>query len=77
MHLSSPRRDQPFVKVNCGAIPENLFESELIGYEKGAFTGAVTARDGNFEQANGGTLILDEIGDLPLAMQVKLLRVLE
>ena len=77
LHLSSPRRDQPFVKVNCGAIPENLFESELFGYEKGAFTGAATARAGYFEQAHGGTLFLDEIGDLPLAMQVKLLRVLQ
>ena len=77
LHLSSPRRDQPFVKVNCGAIPENLFESELFGYEKGAFTGASTARAGYFEQASGGTLFLDEIGDLPLAMQVKLLRVLQ
>jgi len=77
LHLSSPRRDQPFVKVNCGAIPENLFESELFGYEKGAFTGASTARAGYFEQAGGGTLFLDEIGDLPLAMQVKLLRVLQ
>ncbi|MFP5411022.1 MAG: sigma 54-interacting transcriptional regulator [Gammaproteobacteria bacterium] len=77
LHLSSPRRDQAFVKVNCGAIPENLFESELFGYEKGAFTGASTARAGYFEQAHGGTLFLDEIGDLPLAMQVKLLRVLQ
>jgi Nif-specific regulatory protein len=77
LHLSSLRRDEPFVKVNCGAIPENLFESELFGYEKGAFTGAVAARAGYFEQANGGTLFLDEIGDLPLAMQVKLLRVLQ
>ncbi len=77
LHLSSPRRDHPFVKVNCGAIPENLFESELFGYEKGAFTGAVAARAGYFEQANGGTLFLDEIGELPLAMQVKLLRVLQ
>ncbi|MEW6118765.1 MAG: sigma 54-interacting transcriptional regulator [Pseudomonadota bacterium] len=77
LHLSSPRCDQPFVKVNCGAIPENLFESELFGYEKGAFTGASTARAGYFEQAHGGTLFLDEIGDLPLAMQVKLLRVLQ
>jgi Nif-specific regulatory protein len=77
LHLSSPRRDQPFVKVNCGAIPENLFESELFGYEKGAFTGASTTRAGYFEQAHGGTLFLDEIGELPLAMQVKLLRVLQ
>ncbi|MDO9466556.1 MAG: sigma 54-interacting transcriptional regulator [Thiobacillus sp.] len=77
LHLSSPRRDEPFIKVNCGAIPENLFESELFGYEKGAFTGASTARAGYFEQAHGGTLFLDEIGELPLAMQVKLLRVLQ
>ena len=77
LHLASPRRDQAFVKVNCGAIPENLFESELFGYEKGAFTGASNARAGYFEQANRGTLFLDEIGDLPLAMQVKLLRVLQ
>jgi Nif-specific regulatory protein len=77
LHLSSPRRDQPFVKVNCGAIPENLFESELFGYEKGAFTGASTARAGLLEIAGGGTLFLDEIGDLPLSMQVKLLRVLQ
>jgi len=77
LHVSSPRRDQPFVKVNCGAIPENLFESELFGHEKGAFTGASNARAGYFEQAQGGTLFLDEIGDLPLAMQVKLLRVLQ
>jgi Nif-specific regulatory protein len=77
LHLSSQRRDQSFVKVNCGAIPENLFESELFGYEKGAFTGAVAARAGYFEQANGGTLFLDEIGELPLSMQVKLLRVLQ
>ena len=77
LHLSSPRRDHPFIKVNCGAIPENLFESELFGYEKGAFTGASTARAGYFEQAHGGTLFLDEIGELPLSMQVKLLRVLQ
>ena len=77
LHLTSPRRDQAFIKVNCGAIPENLFESELFGYEKGAFTGASTARAGYFEQAHGGTLFLDEIGELPLAMQVKLLRVLQ
>jgi Nif-specific regulatory protein len=77
LHLASPRRDQPFVKVNCGAIPENLFESELFGHEKGAFTGASGARAGYFEQAQGGTIFLDEVGDLPLAMQVKLLRVLQ
>lgn len=77
LHLMSSRRDAPFVKVNCGAIPENLFESELFGYEKGAFTGANANRPGRFEQANGGTLFLDEIGDLPLPMQVKLLRTLQ
>ncbi len=77
LHLSSQRRDAPFVKVNCGAIPENLVESELFGYEKGAFTGAVGSRPGYFEQADTGTLFLDEVGDLPLAMQVKLLRVLQ
>ena len=77
LHMSSTRRDNPFVKVNCGAIPENLFESELFGYEKGAFTGATSARPGYFEQADGGTLFLDEVGDLPLPMQVKLLRVLQ
>lgn len=77
LHLASPRRDSTFVKVNCGAIPENLFESELFGYEKGAFTGATGSRAGYFEQADQGTLFLDEIGDLPLPMQVKLLRVLQ
>jgi Nif-specific regulatory protein len=77
LHLSSARCKQAFVKVNCGAIPENLFESELFGYEKGAFTGAYGARAGYFEQAHEGTLFLDEVGDLPLAMQVKLLRVLQ
>jgi Nif-specific regulatory protein len=70
LHLASTRRDQPFIKVNCGAIPENLFESELFGYEKGAFTGAVSGRPGYFEQANKGTMFLDEVGDMPLAMQV-------
>ena len=77
LHVYSPRRDAPFIKVNCGAIPEQLFESELFGHEKGAFTGASATRPGRFEQAHGGTLFLDEIGDLPLAMQVKLLRVLQ
>lgn len=77
LHLQSPRRDKPFVKVNCAAIPETLFEAELFGHEKGAFTGANQLRIGRFEQANGGTLFLDEIGDLPLPVQVKLLRVLQ
>ena len=70
-------RDGAFVAVNCGAIPDNLLESELFGHERGAFTGAVSARKGRFELAHGGTLFLDEIGDMPAAMQVKLLRVLE
>ena len=70
-------RTGPFVAMNCGAIPEHLLESELFGHERGAFTGAVSARNGRFEQASGGTFFLDEIGDMPLVMQVKLLRVLE
>ena len=77
VHLSSQRRDQPFIKVNCAAIPDTLFESELFGYERGAFTGAQTARAGWFEQADRGTIFLDEIGDMPLAMQTKLLRTLQ
>lgn len=77
IHLSSPRRNGPFIKVNCAAIPETLVESELFGHEKGAFTGAIEKRKGRFEQADGGTIFLDEIGELPLAMQVKLLRVLQ
>jgi sigma-54 specific flagellar transcriptional regulator A len=77
LHYHSGRRDGPFVPVNCGAIPNELIESELFGHEKGAFTGAITTRSGRFEMAEGGTLFLDEIGDLPLNMQVKLLRVLQ
>ena len=77
LHYNSDRKDMPFVPVNCGAIPPDLLESELFGHEKGAFTGAITARQGRFELANGGTLFLDEIGDMPLPMQVKLLRVLQ
>lgn len=77
LHAASPRRRQPFVKVNCASLPENLFESELFGHVKGAFTGASMDRPGRFRTANGGTLFLDEIGDAPLAMQAKLLRVLQ
>ena len=77
VHLASPRRDAPFIKVNCAAIPDTLFESELFGHERGAFTGAAAARAGWFEQADCGTLFLDEIGELPLQMQAKLLRTLQ
>ncbi|USD65970.1 sigma-54 dependent transcriptional regulator [Vibrio sp. SCSIO 43136] len=77
IHYHSERRDGPFVPINCGAIPPDLLESELFGHEKGAFTGAITARKGRFELADGGTLFLDEIGDMPMPMQVKLLRVLQ
>jgi DNA-binding NtrC family response regulator len=77
IHRASKRRDAVFVAINCAAIPENLMESELFGHEKGAFTGATQARPGKFELAAGGTLFLDEIGELPLALQAKLLRVLQ
>jgi two-component system NtrC family response regulator len=77
LHNASGRRDKPFVAINCGAIPENLLESELFGHEKGAFTGAVKTTEGKIELANGGTLFLDEVGDIPLALQVKLLRFLQ
>jgi two-component system response regulator PilR (NtrC family) len=76
-HLKGSRRDGPFVAVNCGAIPEALMESEFFGYRKGAFTGALADRDGFFQAANGGTLFLDEVADLPLQMQVKLLRAIQ
>jgi len=77
IHNQSSRRDKPFVPINCGAIPSELLESELFGHEKGAFTGAIASRQGRFELAQGGTIFLDEIGDMPLTMQVKLLRVLQ
>ncbi|GFM37006.1 sigma-54-dependent transcriptional regulator [Desulfovibrio psychrotolerans] len=77
VHALSPRAGNPFIRVNCAAIPENLFENELFGHEKGAFTGAAQAQAGKFEQADKGTILLDEIGDMPLSIQPKLLRVVE
>ena len=77
IHFASPRASGPLIKVNCAALPETLLESELFGHEKGAFTGALTTRQGRFELADGGTLFLDEIGDLPLHLQAKLRRVLQ
>jgi transcriptional regulator with GAF, ATPase, and Fis domain len=77
IHLGSPRREGPFIPVNCGAIPDSLLDSELFGHEKGAFTGALSRKRGRFERANGGTILLDEIGEMPLDAQVRLLRVLQ
>jgi len=77
IHYNSPRRDQPFIAVNMGAIPRELIESELFGHEKGAFTGAITTKKGKFEEADGGTVFLDEIGEMDFSLQVKLLRVLQ
>jgi transcriptional regulator with GAF, ATPase, and Fis domain len=77
IHLASPRRDGPFIPVNCGAIPASLLDSELFGHEKGAFTGALAAKRGRFERADGGTILLDEIGEMPLEAQVRLLRVIQ
>src|SRR5262249_51319801 len=77
VHRASPRADKPFLRLHCAAISESLLESELFGYERGAFTGAVGTKPGLLETADGGTVLLDEVGELPIAIQVKLLRVLE
>ncbi|HAE88204.1 TPA: Fis family transcriptional regulator, partial [Candidatus Marinimicrobia bacterium] len=77
IHANSPRKNEPFVPINCGALPETLFESELFGYKKGAFTGASQDKDGVFKSASGGTLFLDEVGEIPVHIQVKLLRAIE
>ena len=77
LHYLSSRKDKPFIKVNCAAIPDSLLDSELFGYDKGAFTGAVVKKPGRFELANGGSIFLDEIGDVSASVQVKLLRVLQ
>jgi Nif-specific regulatory protein len=77
IHKASPRASKPFIKVNCSALPENLIESELFGHEKGSFTGAISTHTGKFEMANEGTIFLDEIGDVPISIQVKLLRILQ
>jgi transcriptional regulator with GAF, ATPase, and Fis domain len=77
IHYTSSRRSGPLIKVNCGAIPENLIDSELFGHERGAFTGAITQKKGRFERADGGAIFLDEVGELPLQAQLRLLRVLQ
>src|SRR2546429_9253217 len=77
LHAAPPRRDKPFVKVNCAALPTELLESELFGFERGAFTGAIQHKPGKFEFANHGTMFLDEIGDMSVALQAKLLQVLQ
>lgn len=77
IHLQSSRADKPFIAINCAAIPDNMLEATLFGHEKGAFTGAIAAQPGKFELANGGTILLDEISEMPLALQAKLLRVLQ
>src|SRR5690606_36839817 len=77
IHSHSPRKDEPFIEINCAAIPESLLESEFFGHERGAFTGAVGQRKGRFEEAKGGTLFLDEIGEISYDLQAKLLRVLQ